>query len=154
MQDIAIIGESPGPNSEGALLESRSCERLAQLLELDYIEELTTLARMITLLGFNPDGSFPLRICTLVARSLELSETNVFLGYQVAACFGLNADHELLTWYVLPGGEEVAIFPHPSGKNRWWNDPQNVAEAKGFLCDLFYADDEEEEDEQEHQRMA
>jgi hypothetical protein len=33
-----------------------------------------------------------------------------------------------LRWH---GG--VAILPHPSGVNHWYNDPRNVARARRFL---------------------
>lgn len=38
----------------------------------------------------------------------------------------------------IPDGVEwlpatVAVFPHPSGVNRWWNEPENVASAAAFI---------------------
>jgi hypothetical protein len=54
----------------------------------------------------------------------------VLLGGRVAAAFGLPRA-PLLVWQPLAGGE-VAVAPHPSGINRWWNDPRNVRRAKRF----------------------
>ncbi len=145
MKEIAIIGEAPGRNSEADLLSSRSCERLCDLLELGKLSDLTRLARVVTLLGFCPEGSFPQRAAGVAARSLELSNANIFLGRKVAACFGLY-NEELLEWYILPGGEEAVIFPHPSGRNLWWNNPENAQMAKDFLWELFYEKEDDEQD--------
>jgi uracil-DNA glycosylase len=54
----------------------------------------------------------------------------LMLGGNVARAFGLRA--ELMTWSDA-GGFEAAVVPHPSGVNRWWNDPRNRAAARRFL---------------------
>lgn len=33
----------------------------------------------------------------------------------------------------------VAVVPHPSGVNRWWNEPANVEAAGRFLRELWHA---------------
>jgi hypothetical protein len=36
------------------------------------------------------------------------------------------------------GGSLLAICPHPSGVNRWWNDLSNVERARSFWHALFH----------------
>lgn len=144
MNEITIIGESPEKKYEAAPLTSLSYGRICGLLELKDISELTKLARVVTLLGFHPEGSFPLRAASVAARSLELSSANILLGSRVAACFGLYSATEPLEWYVLPGGEEVVLFPHPSPHNRWWGDPKKTKKAKDFIWDIFWEQEDVE----------
>jgi hypothetical protein len=51
-------------------------------------------------------------------------------GRKVAAAFGLKADW--LTW-TEHRGRLMAVIPHPSGRNRYWNDPVATYRAKKFL---------------------
>jgi hypothetical protein len=52
----------------------------------------------------------------------------VLLGRRVATAFGLGAA-SYFWWYEMSFGPTVVI-PHPSGKNRLWNDP-GVADRVG-----------------------
>lgn len=54
----------------------------------------------------------------------------VFLGKAVAAAFGVRANS--LRW-VEHRGMTVAVLPHPSGVNTWWNNPDNRAAASAFM---------------------
>jgi hypothetical protein len=55
-------------------------------------------------------------------------------GHRVAAAFGVREGY--LREFVLQG-VPAAVVPHPSGVNRWWNDPANVARASAFLRGVF-----------------
>lgn len=66
----------------------------------------------------------------------------VFAGRKVAEAFGVG-DWPLFEWrpYRLWVAEahpfEAAVVPHPSGRNRFWNDPANREQARVFLSALF-----------------
>lgn len=59
----------------------------------------------------------------------------VIVGARVARCFGLVANVVgYLKWFHdAELDARVAIMPHPSGLNRWWNDLENQMAAKRFL---------------------
>ncbi len=77
----------------------------------------------------------------LMLWSGQLADRKViFWGRQVAAVFGLfGPEYQFLRWYDghYPTCDDarirVAILPHPSGINDWWNRVQNRAAAREFL---------------------
>lgn len=66
--------------------------------------------------------------------------TVVLVGKSVACAFRMS-DPEYLRWTVDPPapGARAVVVPHPSGVNRWWNDPENRERAARFLGELFEA---------------
>lgn len=71
------------------------------------------------------------RVCWL---DLDQYSYVVFLGRKVAASYVHSA--AFLEWQRCPP-ISVAICPHPSGMNRWWNDEQNRREARRFFNRLW-----------------
>lgn len=64
--------------------------------------------------------------------------TVVMLGKNVMKAFGLKLDW--FQWKTVTSCGctfEVAVCPHPSGVNRWWNSSTNKEKAKRFLDRLF-----------------
>lgn len=60
----------------------------------------------------------------------------VLLGRAVAGAFRLPGDVPFLTWVeaeVRGVRISVAVVPHPSGVNTWWNDAGNRRCARRFL---------------------
>lgn len=66
----------------------------------------------------------------------------ILAGGRVAKAFRLRSPTPLLEWrslYLLsthpmpPNSAWVAVIPHPSGVNRWWNEKDNVDMARDFL---------------------
>lgn len=55
----------------------------------------------------------------------------VLLGARVARAFGFT--HAVHFEVYQTGGPAVAVIPHPSGLNRFWNDQTNIARAETFL---------------------
>ena len=56
----------------------------------------------------------------------------VFLmGRKVEKCFGWG-QHDFLRIYVWHQSD-IIIFPHPSGVNMWWNEPDHVDAARAVL---------------------
>ena len=62
----------------------------------------------------------------------------VLLGRAVAAVFGLDG-HEPLSTVSSGIGTVFLLLPHPSGINRWYNEPQHVARARQALQDFVLA---------------
>ena len=55
----------------------------------------------------------------------------LLMGKSVARAFGMG-NREYLKPYAW-SMHLFVIFPHPSGVNRWWNNPYNVEQAAGVL---------------------
>jgi len=59
----------------------------------------------------------------------------VLVGAAVARAFGARVGE--LAWGHDPVlRAELALLPHPSGVNLWWNLPTNVERARAFLRKL------------------
>ena len=61
----------------------------------------------------------------------------IFVGKNVAAAFGIRKA-TYLSWALFcdeasGASFEAAVVPHPSGINRWWNDPKNRRAARAFM---------------------
>lgn len=56
----------------------------------------------------------------------------VLLGQNVARCFGLE-HHAPLSTGLFMNGIQFFLLPHPSGINRWWNEPKNARAAQKKL---------------------
>lgn len=69
-------------------------------------------------------------------NSLYRYKRIVILGRNVAKAMGCPK-REYLEWFDYGSDmPQVAVMPHPSGLNRWWNDPRNTETAKQFLLEL------------------
>jgi hypothetical protein len=63
-----------------------------------------------------------------ISALLREDDLVVLLGVQVARCFGLK--YTPLEVGRLPSNARYLMFPHPSGINRYWNNPLNRDVAK------------------------
>lgn len=84
-----------------------------------------------------------------LAASLLRQRNVILLGQNVAECFGITRErYSYCEWkdsrihesYGLVGWNtgrfppfRWAVLPHPSGRNRWYNDPFNAETARQFL---------------------
>ena len=90
------------------------------------------------------DDKFPMRTAKLIASSLKpllAGRTVILVGRNVAKAFLLDTDfHQWVPWPVRrycpvnrdDGRCRVAVVPHPSGRNHWYNDQENREEAVRF----------------------
>jgi hypothetical protein len=104
-------------------------DRLRRLAGMSRIEYLRTFQR-VNLCGRRWDPREARR------RAGELRSdpcTLVLLGRRVARAF--DVDGPFLTT-VTAGLCTLHLLPHPSGLNRWWNDPGNAALAREFLAEV------------------
>lgn len=123
-----VVGEAPGPRP-GVPLEAAR-KRLAGLCGVspsvlaDRMEWVNLLAAWP---GYGPSGgsTFPMDAAREAAARLSEVRPLILLGKRVAKAFGVE---QPWFWWV----DNIAVVPHPSGLNRWWNDPQNTARATEF----------------------
>ena len=81
---------------------------------------------------------FPLSVAkkAVLSKMPRLHGRKVLIvGIGTSKAFNLK-DPEFLTWGDIELGPfkfEGAIVPHTSGRNRWWNEPENAAKGEAFL---------------------
>jgi uracil-DNA glycosylase len=131
-----------GEASDGPPLAGRSGRRLAALSGLPNVESLLSLVRAENVFPRRPRGSkkgdaFPKLEARRAARLIDFAGAFpvVFLGKRVASAFDVRAGYlEMVDFW----GRPAFVFPHPSGVNRWWNDPANEERARAFMRDLIF----------------
>jgi uracil-DNA glycosylase len=136
-----LVGEAPARTTVGARpFSGRTGARLA---ELAGVERLRDSFEVVNLLDRwpGPTGAkgseFPMevaraRAAAMVPRLVLRRRRVVLVGRRVAGAFRL-ARLPYLSWERIDGLAEVAVLPHPSGVNQWYNDPGNVERARRFL---------------------
>jgi hypothetical protein len=136
MIDVVIIGEAPTDGSPYAL-EGRGGARLAEYAGLSWAQYLTRTERHNLI--SRPVDAWPTREARDAAQAVWpslLGRRTILLGQNVARAFGVG--EVPLRWRVVDDhGTEVAIVPHPSGRNLWWNDPEHRSAARRFLRATF-----------------
>lgn len=146
-----IVGQSPAsPAHEQlpALANTRSGHRLARLAGLTDTEELLSLFDTVNLLAVYVER-LDLGVAREPARRLRdrialgRRELVVCLGPTVARALGITAvpvlgvsDRAARWRSPARRGPVWAVSPHPSGRNRFWNEPANVTAAEAFWRDL------------------
>lgn len=129
----AIVGEAPSMRTSRPFA-GRSGERLAELAGVS-LDVLRDRYRLVNLLrhwpGPNPHGkgsAWEPGLARDRAAAIRLAPGSILCGRRVAQAFGLPR-----VAFFEPDERGVVVIPHPSGISRWWNDPQNVDEARRFL---------------------
>lgn len=134
---VVLVGESPAPPDgvpEGALT-GKCGRRLASLCGLSDQDYQDIYARTNL---FDHPGAYSREGAILVTRHLTealVGRHVVLLGARVVAAFGQRP--HLFQWRSYFYGPRdaritVAHAPHPSGRSRFWNDPDSVEEARRF----------------------
>lgn len=124
-----LVGEAPGPRTNGQPFgqDGASGRRLARLAG---VADLAEVFECVNLLDQWPGASgkasaFPLaeamRAAARILGSHPPEQLVVCAGLRVWAAFDLpgTAPVSLLE----RDGRRYALIPHPSGVNRWWNQP-------------------------------
>jgi hypothetical protein len=133
---ITLVGQAPSRETDGlGAFRGRCGRRLADLAGLT-LDGLHEAADAVNLLGRWPGragrgDAFPMAEARAAAAAMSLEGRAILVGRAVACAFGLRG-LEPLRW-VRSGALEVAMVPHPSGLNAWWNSPENRSAAAAFL---------------------
>ena len=70
----------------------------------------------------------------------QVHGTVVLLGIEVGELYADEAEVPALKpmrWTRVGRGQRLTVIPHPSGRTRWYNDPDNRRRAGEFLRDLL-----------------
>lgn len=132
-----LIGQGPG-RGKGEPLAGRAGKKLAQLAGLsldDFLEATERINLLPRWLGKNGKGDqAPPRLLRNAARQLIHSgilDGRAVLVVGLATAKAIDREAECRrTWH------QVTI-PHPSGINRWWNEPKNEQLASRVLREFF-----------------
>lgn len=142
---LLILGEAPSRQTRGMPpLSGMTGRRLSALLGVPReswgaagVEAANVLARWP---GRSGRGSafrltqYARRNALKTLASAPVGARALLLGKRVASLVGF-ADQCYFEWQPV-GGLLVAVVPHPSGVNHWWNDPSNRALAAEFFSGL------------------
>jgi uracil-DNA glycosylase len=147
MQTHVLVGEDYGhaPEQyarERYALTGRSGERLAWLAG---VAPLRFYARTVRLdVVRRPEDWRDARVVMegldlVLSRIDEARLPVIAVGQRAAGALGV-AHLPLLTWCSWrpedPSSIPVAVMPHPSGRNRWWNYDANVEAARAFMREV------------------
>lgn len=143
--NVAMIGAAPGRHprhdpERHALFpvpERSTGHRLYEMTGLEMMQYISIYRRNVIAKypGSTASGDrFPIKLARAGAERLlpELYDTNALLvGAGTAKAFGFK-DYDPLVWNE---GETFrwAVLPHPSGRNRWYNEGDNRAKAATFM---------------------
>jgi len=132
MKNVLFLGESPGRSwRDGSVpVGGRNARRLGALLGMcgpAFLQRFSTANVLDTI------DEFPMTEARRAARRMDFSRYDlvVMLGRKVQQALGFPG----MAWFgvVERDGTQFLAFPHPSGRNRWWNDPDNVDTAAEVL---------------------
>lgn len=144
MREPLLIGQAPGPNTDPALPlhplpKTSTGGRLAELIGMSPVDYHRSFERINLLQDFpgqhKRDDKFPLGKAKIAARAIVplLRERVVILvGRNVATAFGLLEEPFHVWMEDTQWCQAMAIVPHPSGRNHWYNKPDNRLEAQEF----------------------
>lgn len=139
-----IIGQAPGQHASDPdfPLAGRCGAKLADLCGLTlkaYLERFDRVNLVDEFPGKAGKGdAFPLEPARIKCREIMADPANagrqiVVLGAGAVVLFGLTTP----TLTFAPHADAFyAWCPHPSGANRWWNDPANRLRARYFWTGL------------------
>ena len=134
---ILLVGQAPG-DPACPRLQGRSTQRFMHLLDLAPAA-YQRLFHWCNLLDSFPGkagkgDAFPLAAARVVVMTLPLAPVTLLLGCQVARAFSLPPVY--FQWHAVRGCQ-VAVIPHPSGINHWWNTPAHRETFTRFMHALI-----------------
>jgi uracil-DNA glycosylase len=144
---IVLVGQAPSRDTDGrAPFSGKSGQRLERLAGLGS-GELQARFALANVLQRWPGSAgkgdlFPMadarRAAPRLLRALA-GRRVVAVGCAVAKALGVASALPDLTWRKFALLDAIAVVPHPSGVNRWWNEPGNRDAAAAFLRSLWPA---------------
>lgn len=138
-----IVGEAPSKNQDPERpIEGRIGKRLALFANLSYEAYLEHFER-VNLLHLRQDDGTKFIFDNVAAaeeakrlrQAWDYGRQVLLLGNRVAKAFGVQGPcFERLVY-----DHDFYIVPHPSGLNRFYNDPANRHQARAFLSQFVRA---------------
>lgn len=144
---ILLVGEDFGNSlaqyhSNRYALTGQSGQRIATLAGLSFPEAYVRVFDRTNVVTRPVDWDDRDAVAHGVERVMSMiaeRDRVMLLGRRVAAALEV-LDMCLLEWKSWPSWRDgttvsatVARFPHPSGRNRWWNELGNIELARAFL---------------------
>ena len=143
---VVLVGQAPSKDTEGrSPFSGRSGKRIAELMDIPH-NELAHHFALANILDYWPGkhgkgDAFPLSDALAKgkrAREHLRDRRVVAFGASVVKVLGYEITDDLMLQFAAraigrTGSMLLAFVPHPSGINRWWNDPQNTRRARTFL---------------------
>lgn len=136
---LLVVAQAPSARSDpGEPLSGASGRRLAALMGVPHEAFLAGSERANLLDAFPGKAGKGDRFPMSAARLASYGLVGAFAGRRVilvgsgTATVFLGPRWPLLAWFN-GFSARVAVVPHPSGVNRWWNDPANEEAARRFL---------------------
>jgi hypothetical protein len=139
---LVLIGEAPERRLACVTaLEGRIGRRIARLAGVPLATYLHRTIR-INIYDQPPErwnrGEARKRAKAILAELTPGARVVIFGRKAIDACgFAGYGQWQWMTMWRPNGNVEVMLMPHPSGRNRWWNAPGNVALARHVWTDLL-----------------
>lgn len=138
-----LLGEAPAKEMDGfdrPAFTSMSGRRLSKLIGCEVTEVFETMNLLDFWPGDAGKGSlFPreeaCRAALKVWKELEHRDPKprvILAGRRVATAMAVPKAVPYLTWIKI-NQVNLAVLPHPSGINQWWNDLTSMRKAQDFL---------------------
>lgn len=146
-----LIGEAPAVGQTEPFV-SRSGDRLRECMGTN---DLSSYFHLENVMDQNPGRSkkgkghaFDVtvarnRVKTIILPQIQPDDRLILVGGRVARAFRMRGSLEVFEWGTVwastlltcPRLDEVPVcmIPHPSGVNRWWNEPENHNKMRAFL---------------------
>lgn len=139
-----LVGQAPGPRTRPdyplyPYPSTSAGGRLMGLMGLELHQYTRMFDRVNVLYTFpgkhERDDKFPMTKARPAAEAMRhflYGREVLLVGRGVAEAFGHEPSY--LEWVLEPWwGYRYAVLPHPSGRNRWYNEPGNRERAEEFL---------------------
>ena len=123
---IYVIGEEPG--NPGTHQTSARLARLCGVPESELLARVTWLNLFAT--------PTPRQVYDLVEEHATSYDAILLLGRRVARAWRLEGFGPLQS-VQRDNGPVIVLVPHPSGRNRWWNDHDHTDDAAIVLRGLW-----------------
>ena len=136
-----LLGPAPGRRGGRAFAPAPGSAgmHLARLLGVPDVAELFPVANLLSdwpgpaAFGVGDDLNAAALRAAGIAFDPDRWPRIIMVGRAVARVLSAPPTTPYLTWFPLTDRTEAALLPHPSGINRWWNDPDNRTRAAVFL---------------------
>lgn len=138
-----IIGEAPSKHGDpDKPIEGKIGNRLAHAGGITFEDYMACFERVNLLhvrQEYSGKGSAfnkaeALEHANKLQKQFVAGRTILLLGKRVAEAFGLNGDYFDVHFV---NDAHVYVIPHPSGVNRWWNDPENRSRMEEFMHEVI-----------------